>query len=303
MIKSRLVLGTTQLGMQYGLNNAVGQPPKGESFAILDAALKGGINTFDTAFAYGSAEDILGEWIESRGVQNKVFIISKMKPHVLNEYPDGTKAADAVVMEIKRSLKRLKLQKLDGYLLHTPSYVYLAHVVEGLRKAKEEGLVSNIGVSVYDEQEALQGAELALDYIQIPSNVLDQRMDKTDFWNIAKKNSVTVFARSPFLQGLLVMEPEMLPAHLAHTRPYVDKLRELAKQNNLSPAKVALLFSFVRSRAHHIVFGAESVEQVTENIATVQDVKEEPWMRELEENFKNIERAVVNPSLWSKIQA
>ena len=120
MIKSRLVLGTTQLGMQYGLNNAVGQPPKGESFAILDAALKGGINTFDTAFAYGSAEDILGEWIESRGVQNKVFIISKMKPHVLNEYPDGTKAADTVVMEIKRSLKRLKLQKLDGYLLHTP---------------------------------------------------------------------------------------------------------------------------------------------------------------------------------------
>src|SRR3989344_4211992 len=202
-----------------------------------------------------------------------------MKTHVLNEYPDGTKAADAVVMEIKRSLKCLKLQKLDGYLLHTPSYVYLAHVVEGLRKAKEEGLVSNIGVSVYDEQEALQSAELALDYIQIPSNVLDQRMDKTDFWNIAKKNSVTVFARSPFLQGLLVMEPEM------------------------SPAKVALLFSFVRSRAHHIVFGAESVEQVTENIATVQDVKEEPWMRELEENFKNIERAVVNPSLWSKIQA
>lgn len=303
MIKSRLVLGTTQLGMRYGLNNVIGQPTKEQAFEILDTAFAEGINTFDTAFAYGSAEDILGDWIESRALARKVFVVSKMKPHVLNDYSDGTKAADVVDMEIRKSLKRLRLQKLDGYLLHTPSYVYLAHVVDGLRKAKEKGLISNIGVSVYDEEEALQAAELGVDYVQIPSNVLDQRMDKTNFWNIARENDVTVFARSPFLQGLLVMEPSEIPAHLSHARAYVEKFREIARQNSLSPSKAALLFSFVRSRAHHIVFGAETTAQITENITAVEGAKEEPWMRDVEESFKNIERAVVNPSLWSKIQA
>ncbi|TSC87204.1 MAG: oxidoreductase [Parcubacteria group bacterium Gr01-1014_8] len=302
MTKSRLVLGTTQLGMRYGLNNSIGQPSKEQAFEILDAALEGGIDTFDIAYAYGTAEDVMGEWIESRNVRDRIFVISKMKPHVLNDYPDGTKAVDIVLAEIEKSLKRLRLKKLDGYLLHTPSYVYLAHVIAGLHKAKEQGLVGNIGVSVYDEHEALQGAELALDYIQIPSNVLDQRMEKTVFWELVRKNNVTVFARSPFLQGLLLMEPEHIPPHLAYARPHVEKLRSIAGENNLSPAQAALLFSYIRSKAKHIVFGAESVTQLAENIATTKHAKESAWMEEIDKSFSNIERAVVNPSLWSTIR-
>ena len=74
-------------------------------------------------------------------------------------------------------------------------------MVAGLQKAKDSGLVKNIGVSIYDIGEALQAAELGVDYIQVPYNVFDQRLDSTNF-DIAK-NKVKVFARSPFTRVVI----------------------------------------------------------------------------------------------------
>ncbi len=305
MSKSKLVLGTAQLGMKYGLNNTDGQPSHHESFGILDAALKGGIDTFDTANAYGTSEDMLGDWIKTRGHAGKIKVISKMKPHVINEYPDGTKAAEIVEQEIQKSLKRLHLQSLDGYLLHSPYYIYLSHVIEGLRRVKEKGLVNNIGVSIYDEDEALQAVELGLDYIQVPYNAFDQRLDKTDFFDLAKKNSVTVFARSPFLQGLLLMRPETLPPHLSHARRYLEVFIDIAQRNGLTQTEAALRFVDAQTRAGHIVIGVETTGQLQEVI----DVLSRPisqadnaWIAEISDSFKDIEKGIVNPSLWSKIQ-
>src|SRR3989344_9048087 len=160
MNNSKLVLGTVQFGMKYGLNNLHGQPTREEAFSILDAALATGIDTFDTAYAYGTAEDVLGAWIRDRSLAGKVRVISKMKPHALNDYPDGTKAADVVQTEIEKSLKRLHVDFLDGYLFHSPHYIYLRHMVEGLQKAKSGGMAKNIGVSTYDEGAGLQASVL-----------------------------------------------------------------------------------------------------------------------------------------------
>lgn len=302
--KNKLVLGTVQLGLKYGLNNTHGQPTREESFAILDAALASGIDTFDTAYAYGEAEDVLGAWIQERQLEGKVNIISKMKPHVLNEYPDGTKAEDVVKTEIEKSLKRLHLKSLDGYLFHSPYYIYLKHMVEGMKKAKYTGLVKNIGVSVYDEAEALQAVELGVDYVQVPYNAFDQRLDSTDFFDIAKKNNVTVFARSPFLQGLLLMRSDQLPEHLSYIRPYLEKFIEITEQHNISPTKASLLFVNEHCRADHIVFGVETLEQLKEDTEIIKDtsVLEKSFISEIQNSFKNVNHGAVNPSLWSKIK-
>lgn len=305
MEKSKLVLGTAQLGMKYGLNNSHGQPTKEESFAILDAALAGGINTFDTAYAYGDSEEVIGQWIESRKLAGRVNIISKLKPHVLNEYPDGTKAVDIIRVELEKSLKRLGLERFDGYLLHSPHYIYLQHVVAALGQAKQEGLASYIGVSTYDEAEALQAAELAVDYIQVPYNVFDQRLDRTDFFEIAQKNKVTVFARAPFLQGLLLMSPANLPERVAHARQPLEAFIQLADHYGLSRAQLCLLFAYTHPQADHIVFGVDSLSQLQENLAIVSSPPTTiaPIVAELKEQFQNMSRAIVMPSLWSKIRS
>src|SRR5438552_1224712 len=102
MKKSKLVLGTVQLGMNYGVNNTTGQPNKEEAFSILDTAWEGGVNTFDTAVAYGTSEEVLGEWLSSRSLQGSVHVISKIKNS-----------------EVGDSLRALGVKKLDGCLLHS----------------------------------------------------------------------------------------------------------------------------------------------------------------------------------------
>lgn len=301
--KNKFVLGTAQLGMKYGINNTTGQPSLDESFAILDTAFSAGIDTFDTARSYGDVEDIIGEWIRSRDMSGKVKVISKMRPKALESYSDGTAVADIVCAEIRESLAHLGIDRLDGYLLHTADHVYRDDILEGLRRAKREGLVEHIGISIYDEPEALEAVHRGLEYVQVPYNAFGQRLDRTDFFELAEKAGITTFARSPFLQGLLLMEPDQIPPNLAHARPLVEKFADIAKRYRFVPLEAALLFAY-RSRASYVVFGAETNAQLKEILTIGERL---PFMAtecvaEIRKAFSEVDRAIVNPSLWSKIK-
>ncbi|TSC69814.1 MAG: oxidoreductase [Parcubacteria group bacterium Gr01-1014_49] len=299
--KNTFVLGTVQLGMAYGIRNTTGKPSLEEAFAILDTAFSSGIDTFDTARSYGDVEDIIGKWIRSRGISEKVKVISKMRPKAFEHYAEGTAVADIVCAEVRESLEHLGISRLGGYLLHTADHVYRDDVLHGLRRAKQEGLVEHIGISIYEEPEALEAVHRSLEYVQVPYNAFDQRLDKTDFFDLAEKAGVVTFARSPFLQGLLLMEPDQIPLRLAHARPLVEKFIEIAKRYQLSPIEAALLFSY-RSRASHIVFGAETSAQL-KGILTIGGrlpSMSTECVEDLRKAFPAVDRAIVNPSLWNR---
>lgn len=288
--KSRLILGTAGIGMPYGISNTVGQPSKGKAFEILDAAFVGGINTFDTAYSYGSAEDILGQWIaRSHG---NVFVTSKMRPYQSGEGPE------AVVAEVQGSLRRLHLEILDGYLVHAANDICIPEVIEGLRLAKERGLVGNIGASVYEESEAQDALSAGVDHIQVPFNVFDQRFGRGGFFDEARSRNVTVFARSPYLQGLLLMEPEQLPAHLSSARPYLEKFIAVAVSHGLTKVETALGFVLAETRIAHIVVGAATVAQVRE-LSSV-GVLSDRVVARIREMFKDVPYDVRDPRVWSK---
>lgn len=291
MGKSRLVLGTVQLGVEYGVGNVHGMPAKKEALAILDTAFEGGINVFDTASTYGEAESILGEWMEVRGIKDDIYIITKVKAAT----PEGVRAA------FKRSLGRMGTERVDGCLLHDPKQLYEDEVFASLREMKDANLFSHFGVSVYDEGDALHAVGLGIGYIQVPYNAFDQRLDRTDFFSRAKENKVTVFARSPFLQGLLLMHPEHLPPHLAHARVYLEQFADIAKQNGISQLEAALGFSLLHSRADHLVFGVDTVTQLKDIISIVDNMSEDcPWVQEIVSNFSEVDRSIVDPSTWDK---
>lgn len=289
MNKSRLVLGTAQLGMDYGVANTHGAPSRAQAFAILDQALAGGINTFDTAAAYGSAENVLGDWIEVRGVVGEVHVISKMSG-----------AAGSARDQIGSSLKRLRFERLDGCLLHTPKHLRDEQIMAGLREAKDAGLAAHIGVSVYDPADAMCALDLGLEYIQAPYNAFDQRLDATDFFSRAKARGATVFARSPFLQGLLLMEPERVPPYLAHARPYLERFIDITVRHSVSQLEAALVFA-LRSRADMIVFGAERPEQLAEilDIAQRADALAGDWIEEVRNAFCYVKGDTIDPRAWN----
>ncbi len=290
---SKLCLGTVQLGMKYGVNNELGrQPTEEESFAVLWAAKKGGVEFLDTASVYGEAETLLGHF----GVEHAGFhVISKLRP-----WGNQENDQKAVVLEIESSLRRLKMQNLYGYMLHRAEDMNREAVVQGMVTAKKEGLVKHIGVSVYELEEALRVVQSGIwDVIQIPYNVLDQRLDETDFFELAKKNHVKVFARSAFLQGLLLMEPEHLPPHLQKARPYIEKFRQIVAKNHYTPEEGAMLYSYCHPGIDYVVFGVDTEEQLIRNVEVCEKAEDfNACWKELNGGFFGVPREIIVPSLW-----
>lgn len=296
---AELCLGTVQFGMKYGINNTLGQPSEEAVFEMLDTAIDGGIRVIDTARAYGTAEIVLGKYFESRKNAESLRIISKLRPNVIEE---GEKDVSGIVRkEFEDTLGRMHIQYLDGYLLHTPQYIYNADIVEGLRKLKAEGLVKHIGVSIYDLQEGYAALETeGIDYIQLPYSILDQRGIKDGFIQKAKERGVTIFTRSAFLQGLFMMEKERIPSHLKHAVPYITTFEELLEKYKLE--KVDALIQFVEQEKDidYLVFGVDTKEQLMQDMNICGRHKiPEAFMEEIKSAFMDVESSIILPSLWS----
>ena len=136
----RLALGTAQFGMPYGIANTSGQVSRDEAKAILDLASANGIDTIDTAIAYGESEACLGDI----GVENFRMVTK------LPTLPEGVaKIEEWIDGEVEASLKRLRTDSLYGLLLHRSAQFGIPAVRTALARLKQGGKVQKIGVSIY----------------------------------------------------------------------------------------------------------------------------------------------------------
>lgn len=288
---NKLCLGTVQLGLKYGIKNALDRKPTDrESFFVLQQAIDSGIEFFDTASAYGTAEELLGRF----GIGNhSVKVISKLSPDI---YPD----TECVLREIECSLQRIGIPALDGYMLHRAENFYEKNIVNGLLKAKSSGLIRHIGVSIYEPKDALNVVRDArMDYIQIPYNVFDQRLDNTDFFELAEKNNVKVFARSAFLQGLLLMNPNQIPDNLKIAQDYIEDFQSVVRNYGYEPAEAAFLFSSSHRGIYKTVFGVDTQDQLKDNLRYLEKSMDFAICRKvLTGRYKKLERKIITPSLW-----
>ena len=72
MIFSKMMLGTVQFGLNYGIANKEGQPSLEKVKGILRSAAEFGVNTLDTAAAYGTSEEVLGQALEESGLAEQI---------------------------------------------------------------------------------------------------------------------------------------------------------------------------------------------------------------------------------------
>lgn len=179
-----------------------------------------GMTLVDTAEMYtdGASEELVGEAIAGR--RDNVFLVSKVLPQ--NASRKGTIAA------CERSLKRLRADYLDLYLLHWRGSVPLAETVEALAALKRDGKIRKWGVSNFDvddmrELEALTGTgEVAVN--QVLYN-LSRRGIEYDLLPWCRERGIAVMAYSPIEQGRLLGHPV---------------LRKVATRHDATPAQVAL---------------------------------------------------------------
>lgn len=303
----KLALGTVAFGLDgYSLpNTAKPKPSVDKVMEMLDYAHGHGIEFLDTANAYGDAEDR----IKLYGA-DKFKITSKLKPNCLAGLSNSEILAK-VKEELRTDLKRLGLSCLWGYYFHTPKYIYNKKAIAALMECKKEGLVENIGVSIYEPKDALYAIRAGVDIIQVPYNILDQRLHKTDFFKRAKANGVIVFARQPFLKGLLTMSTEEFPQHLESAKSHVGQIDTIVNKYNFQRIMACLLFSLINPNVDYVVFGVDNLSQLRFNMnvnsSTASAIQN--WgaianfgqcYEELRATFQDIPDYIVMPSLWEK---
>lgn len=295
-----LCLGTAQLGMQYGINNKLGKLDKEAAFGILDTAIARGIDVIDTASIYGEAEKIIGEYFLENGDKHNIKVISKQCNSVEGMGADVIERT--MRAELRTSLLNLHRDYVDGYLLHSYREVNNREALRVLFKLKEEGLVKKIGASVYEIEEALSVIETGeIDYLQMPCSIFDQRGMTEGLFQRAKEKGITIFTRSAFLQGLLMMKAEEIPQFLRELVPYINRFKELLAKYRLDRKHAIIKFILSQPYIDYMVFGVESKEQL-EDILSERNTENLPedFVDEIEQEFSNIPSNLILPIHWRK---
>jgi len=288
-----IALGTVQFGMHYGITNQLGKTQKNETKNILEYAWKNGINTLDTASSYGNSEEVLGEVID---IDNDWKIITKIPDIKSNSI--GIKHINQMLDSFKNSLSKLKKESIYGLLLHNCSNIFLPggeKIFEAMQQLKKDGFIKKIGVSLYDrEQINYLLSNYSVDLVQIPINILDQRLIDGGELKKLKKQEVEIHARSVFLQGLLLSPQETLPLSF---KPLLEKIKAFhqeANRRNISAIQLSLGFVKSIKEIDKVVLGINTLEHLYEvvNLENINfDITEFS-------HLKVDDKTLLNPSNW-----
>lgn len=201
---------------------------RAEELATLRLGLDLGLTLIDTAEMYGDgrSESLVGEALAGR--RDEAFLVSKVLPQ------HATRAGTVAACEA--SLKRLRTDRLDLYLLHWRGSVPLAETMEGFAALQAAGKIRHFGVSNFDLDDMrawwkLPGAE------QTASNQLLYNLTRRGIeWDLVpwlRERKVPVMAYSPIEQARLLKRRELV---------------ELAQRHGATPAQLALAWLLAQDR-------------------------------------------------------
>lgn len=299
MPRVKLGLGTAQLGLPYGLTNRRGQPSTADSIRLLAAAAQAGVEILDTAPSYGASEAVIGAAL-AEGIRFRIITKTPTRGTAAAGWP----GRDALREGVARSLSRLGLTRLDGLLLHHAADALAPGgdaLLQEMLAMKREGVVRRIGVSVYDSGEL--DALLALfrpDIVQLPLSVLDQRILKSGHLGRLYSLGVEVHARSVFLQGVLLEDPEALPPHLFPLRRTIKAFQAAMRESGHSPIEGALAFVLSRPEVATILVGVTGEDELGQLVASAQAAAS---LRHDFSPYSVAEDALVNPAKWASAAA
>jgi len=300
MKENKLVLGTAQLGLDYGIANTVGKPTKKQAIEIIKYAVENGINYFDTAYSYGNSEIIICKFLNTyKSYKNKINIITKMVP--LNKEKSDENEINYRFFE---SLNRLGQKSIYCYMIHDYNDIKnnCDLINDIFLKLKEEGYIKKIGVSVYDKNQIdYLLKNFNFDLIQLPVSVFDQRLLENNVLSELKKRKKDIYARSVFLQGLVFFNENNLPLKFTSVKKHFKKLNGVSLKNKLSKEEIALLFVNSIKEIDKIIIGVETIEQLKKNIETLNKLKCFYKLKSII-SFKNLSIKninIIDPRRWA----
>jgi len=281
---NKIALGTVQFGLNYGINNQQGQISPIEVGNILSFAHQMGLDTLDTAHAYGESETVLGQQSLAH-----FKIVSKSPAY----------GSSSIRMHLEESLSRLKLKGLYGYLFH--DFRTFRKKPEGwvvFEQLKAEGLLEKIGFSLYQPEDLrwIWKQHIKPDLIQIPYNIFDRRFE--EIFDESSARGIEIHSRSAFLQGLFFKEISLLPPHFQSVSTHIHQLHRLSKKYALPIAHICLYFCLSQVHIDRVVIGIDSLSQLKHNIELTQSIEFPAQLLADLRQLKVEDETIINPALW-----
>lgn len=277
----RLALGTVQFGLDYGISNHDGQVCDEELDEIIALARHAGIDTLDTAQAYGNAEQRLGQ----RDITG-FTIIDKLAPRI---------PLSDVKAAVNNSLHLLGRKRLDSLLLHRSQDASPA-MFELLTDLQQQGSLGKLGISVYspEELDAWSAAGYPLELVQLPANLLDQRFLRTGWLDKLVDMGCEIHVRSLFLQGLLLMQPAQRPDYFQRFATALERFDHW--HPSMAPLGRALSIMTALPQVSRFVVGVCHAQELAAIVAASQ-AQHECYEADIA-HLASMEQELINPGLW-----
>jgi aryl-alcohol dehydrogenase-like predicted oxidoreductase len=287
-MSDKLILGTVQFGLKYGINNSLGKPEKKSVFDILSYAYENRIKYLDTAELYGNAHELIGEF-------------HKLYPHkkfnIITKFPHNFE--DNLEHKINSYLNQLDIDYLEAVLFHSyDSYINHKSQLTDLLKLKSKS-VKYIGVSVYTNEQMNEVIDdINIDIIQIPFNLFDNLNLRGELIKKAKSNNKIIHTRSAFLQGLFFMKKDNPNSIRVKLEKELDFIEDISIKSSNPIGSIALNYCLMQNCIDGVLIGVDSLDQLKENIDFAENKIPNQCLDEINEiRIKNIE--LLNPSLWN----
>ena len=287
-LKDKIIIGTAQFGLDYGIANSKGKMKTNEIKKIIKYARTNYIKNIDTAHAYGDSEQRLG----NVGIKNFNVIVKLPATNPTQPYDQWVKKS------IHSSFKKLKINKADTVLVHNAKFLLNTKmgkkIYEELKKFKNKNIIKNIGVSIYSINDLKNIIKkFPMDVVLISLNIFDQRILNKKIINTLKRKNIKIYTRSTFLQGLLLMSKNKIPAKFNRWKKKFDMWFRELEDKKVSAYDACLDFVMKNKDVDKTLIGIDDFKQFKEIF------KDKPKININYKKFNsNKINKLINPAKW-----
>ena len=283
----KLVLGTVQFGMDYGVNNHVGKPHDDTVLEIFQLCYDRGIRYLDTAADYGNSEERIGQLAR----KGEFRIISKFSKLPGSSWKNS----------LEKTIAYLDGHTIQAILFHSfDEYLRYANEVDEIIEVLQSKGIEGLGVSLYTNAEIEKVLEDdRISAVQLPYNLLDNYSFRGNALRALKRQGKKIYTRSAFLQGVFFLANDNFPPVLEPLKPALGQIRQMASHNNIEVGQLALNYCLQQPEIDGVLIGVDSAAQLLQNIAWAEH-KIAPEINDKINSISVKESSLLNPANWNK---
>ena len=284
-MNSKIILGSANFQNNYGIAK---KSFNNQNFKkILKVAAENDIKEIDTAFSYSA--------------DNKIRYFSKNKWKINTKIPSlnlNENIKKNIFKMVEKSLNYYKLDSFESVLLHNPAQILTSSgdkIINSLIHLKKKGLTKKIGYSVYYPEELRKLIKyFSPDLVQVPISIADKRFKNNKILKELKKNNIKIYARSIFLQGLLLLDKKRRPKYFKKWKNELSNWDNYIQKTNYDPVKVCIDFIDQIREIDKIIIGFNTVNQLEHIIKKFKEKKTLKFF-----NFRSVDNNFLVPTNWS----